>query len=64
MNTQHALPQNITRFDTPALSQPPFDQQTLTQGKTNFLFSGPIMGFLDETKMETEVLIFKKSLET
>ncbi|CAG12844.1 unnamed protein product, partial [Tetraodon nigroviridis] len=31
VNTQHALPQNITQFDTPALSQPPFDQQTLTQ---------------------------------
>lgn len=37
VNTQHALPQNITQFETPALPQPPFDQQTLTQGTKCFL---------------------------
>ncbi|XP_047455577.1 zinc finger protein 236-like isoform X2 [Mugil cephalus] len=31
---QHALPQNISQFETPALPQPAFDQQTLTQGFT------------------------------
>lgn len=39
VNTQHALPQNITQFETPALSQPPFDQQTLTQGTKLYLLS-------------------------
>lgn len=39
VNTQHALPQNITHFETPALSQPPFDQQTLTQGTKLYLLS-------------------------
>ncbi|XP_034031282.1 zinc finger protein 236-like [Thalassophryne amazonica] len=32
VTTQHALPQNISQFETPALPQPAFDQQTLTQG--------------------------------
>ncbi|XP_053289071.1 zinc finger protein 236 [Pleuronectes platessa] len=32
--TQHALPQNISQFETPALPQPAFDQQALTQGFT------------------------------
>lgn len=36
VNTQHALPQNITPFETPALPQPPFDQQSLTQGTKLF----------------------------
>ncbi|KAI9520910.1 hypothetical protein NQZ68_013316 [Dissostichus eleginoides] len=34
VTTQHALPQNISQFETPALPQPSFDQQTLTQGFT------------------------------
>ncbi|XP_019120471.1 zinc finger protein 236 isoform X1 [Larimichthys crocea] len=34
VTTQHALPQNISQFETPALPQPGFDQQTLTQGFT------------------------------
>ncbi|KAM9310495.1 zinc finger protein 236 isoform 2-T2 [Pholidichthys leucotaenia] len=34
VTTQHALPQNIGQFETPALPQPAFDQQTLTQGFT------------------------------
>ncbi|XP_075869029.1 zinc finger protein 236 isoform X2 [Nelusetta ayraudi] len=34
VTTQHALPQNISQFETPALPQPTFDQQTLTQGFT------------------------------
>ncbi|XP_068180402.1 zinc finger protein 236-like isoform X1 [Antennarius striatus] len=34
VTTQHALPQNISQFETPALPQPPFDQQALTQGFT------------------------------
>ncbi|XP_060938042.1 zinc finger protein 236-like [Limanda limanda] len=32
--TQHSLPQNISQFETPALPQPAFDQQALTQGFT------------------------------
>lgn len=32
VTTQHALPQNISQFETPALPQPAFDQQSLTQG--------------------------------
>uniref|UniRef100_A0A8C6KRZ1 Zinc finger protein 236 n=1 Tax=Nothobranchius furzeri TaxID=105023 RepID=A0A8C6KRZ1_NOTFU len=32
VTTQHALPQNIGQFETPALPQPAFDQQALTQG--------------------------------
>uniref|UniRef100_A0A3Q2U7E2 Zinc finger protein 236 n=1 Tax=Fundulus heteroclitus TaxID=8078 RepID=A0A3Q2U7E2_FUNHE len=32
VTTQHALPQNIGQFETPALPQPAFDQQSLTQG--------------------------------
>lgn len=32
VNAQHALPQNISQFETPALPQPAFDQQALTQG--------------------------------
>lgn len=32
VTTQHALPQNISQYETPALPQPAFDQQTLTQG--------------------------------
>ncbi|XP_035019257.2 zinc finger protein 236 isoform X3 [Hippoglossus stenolepis] len=32
--TQHAMPQNISQFETPALPQPAFDQQALTQGFT------------------------------
>ncbi|XP_049902815.1 zinc finger protein 236-like [Epinephelus moara] len=34
VTTQHALPQNISQFETPALPQPAFDQQALTQGFT------------------------------
>ncbi|XP_030605132.1 zinc finger protein 236 isoform X3 [Archocentrus centrarchus] len=34
VTTQHALPQNISQFETPALPQPSFDQQALTQGFT------------------------------
>ncbi|KAK7887145.1 hypothetical protein WMY93_026766 [Mugilogobius chulae] len=34
VSTQHALPQNISQFETPALPQPGFDQQSLTQGFT------------------------------
>ncbi|XP_041844446.1 zinc finger protein 236-like isoform X2 [Melanotaenia boesemani] len=34
VTTQHALPQNISQFGTPALPQPAFDQQALTQGFT------------------------------
>ncbi|KAJ0065922.1 hypothetical protein NL108_000174 [Boleophthalmus pectinirostris] len=34
VSTQHALPQNISQFETPALPQPSFDQQSLTQGFT------------------------------
>ncbi|MEQ2291423.1 hypothetical protein AMECASPLE_013227 [Ameca splendens] len=34
VTTQHALPQNISQFETPALPQPAFDQQSLTQGFT------------------------------
>ncbi|KAJ4931112.1 hypothetical protein JOQ06_025411, partial [Pogonophryne albipinna] len=33
VTTQHALPQNISQFETPALPQPSFDQQALTQGE-------------------------------
>ncbi|XP_061572310.1 zinc finger protein 236-like [Cololabis saira] len=32
VTTQHALPQNMSQFETPALPQPSFDQQPLTQG--------------------------------
>nr|XP_057908770.1 zinc finger protein 236-like isoform X1 [Doryrhamphus excisus] len=32
VTTQHALTQNITQFETPALPQTTFDQQALTQG--------------------------------
>ncbi|XP_038145267.1 zinc finger protein 236-like isoform X3 [Cyprinodon tularosa] len=32
VTTQHGLPQNISQFETPALPQPAFDQQSLTQG--------------------------------
>ncbi|XP_028985325.1 zinc finger protein 236-like isoform X2 [Betta splendens] len=32
VNTQHALPQNLTQFGAPALPQSGFDQQALTQG--------------------------------
>ena len=32
VTTQHALPQNISQFETPALPQPAFDQQALTPG--------------------------------
>lgn len=32
VTTQHALPQNMGQFETPALPQPAFDQQALTQG--------------------------------
>ncbi|KAF7669195.1 hypothetical protein LDENG_00228350 [Lucifuga dentata] len=34
VTTQHALPQNISQFETPSLPQPAFDQQALTQGFT------------------------------
>ncbi|XP_061676485.1 zinc finger protein 236-like isoform X4 [Syngnathoides biaculeatus] len=34
VTTQHALPQNITQFETPTLPQATFDQQALTQGFT------------------------------
>ncbi|XP_028282065.1 zinc finger protein 236 isoform X2 [Parambassis ranga] len=34
VTTQHALPQNISQFETPALQQPSFDQQALAQGFT------------------------------
>ncbi|XP_072316378.1 zinc finger protein 236-like isoform X1 [Eucyclogobius newberryi] len=34
VSTQHALPQNISQFENPALPQPGFDQQSLTQGFT------------------------------
>ncbi|XP_056236976.1 zinc finger protein 236-like [Seriola aureovittata] len=34
VTTQHALPPNISQFETPALPQPAFDQQALTQGFT------------------------------
>uniref|UniRef100_A0A3B5MFU7 Zinc finger protein 236 n=1 Tax=Xiphophorus couchianus TaxID=32473 RepID=A0A3B5MFU7_9TELE len=34
VTTQHALPQNISQFETPTLPQPTFDQQSLTQGFT------------------------------
>ncbi|KAK5862695.1 hypothetical protein PBY51_018064 [Eleginops maclovinus] len=34
VTTQHALPQNISQFETPALPQPSFDQQGLSQGFT------------------------------
>ncbi|KAL3981023.1 mannosyl-oligosaccharide alpha-1,2-mannosidase [Sarotherodon galilaeus] len=34
VTTQHALPQNISQFETPALPQSSFDQQALTQGFT------------------------------
>ncbi|CAL1610638.1 unnamed protein product [Knipowitschia caucasica] len=34
VSTQHALPQNISQFETQALPQPGFDQQSLTQGFT------------------------------
>ncbi|XP_078109675.1 zinc finger protein 236 isoform X2 [Sander vitreus] len=34
VTTQHALPQNISQFESPALPQPAFDQQALTQGFT------------------------------
>uniref|UniRef100_A0A8C7LUE2 Zinc finger protein 236 n=1 Tax=Oncorhynchus mykiss TaxID=8022 RepID=A0A8C7LUE2_ONCMY len=34
VTTQHALPQNISQFETQTLPQPGFDQQTLTQGFT------------------------------
>ncbi|XP_026149081.1 zinc finger protein 236 isoform X2 [Mastacembelus armatus] len=34
VTSQHALPQNISQFETPALPQPAFDQQALTQGFT------------------------------
>lgn len=35
--TQHALPQNISQFETPTLPQPAFDQQSLTQGKVSVM---------------------------
>ncbi|XP_054898100.1 zinc finger protein 236-like isoform X2 [Poeciliopsis prolifica] len=34
VTTQHALPQNISQFETPTLPQPTFNQQSLTQGFT------------------------------
>ncbi|XP_028326294.1 zinc finger protein 236 [Gouania willdenowi] len=34
VTTQHSLTQNISQFETPALPQTPFDQQSLTQGFT------------------------------
>uniref|UniRef100_A0A4W5L9P8 Zinc finger protein 236 n=1 Tax=Hucho hucho TaxID=62062 RepID=A0A4W5L9P8_9TELE len=34
VTTQHALPQNISQFETQTLPQPGFDQQALTQGFT------------------------------
>ncbi|XP_035499603.1 zinc finger protein 236-like isoform X2 [Scophthalmus maximus] len=34
VTTQHALPENISQFETQALPQPAFDQQALTQGFT------------------------------
>uniref|UniRef100_A0A8C4DK37 Zinc finger protein 236 n=1 Tax=Dicentrarchus labrax TaxID=13489 RepID=A0A8C4DK37_DICLA len=34
VTTQHALPQNISQYETPTLPQPAFDQQALTQGFT------------------------------
>uniref|UniRef100_A0A3B4G2K0 Zinc finger protein 236 n=1 Tax=Pundamilia nyererei TaxID=303518 RepID=A0A3B4G2K0_9CICH len=34
VTTQHALPQTISQFETPALPQSSFDQQALTQGFT------------------------------
>lgn len=34
VGTQHTLPQNISQFETAALPQPGFDQQSLTQGFT------------------------------
>ncbi|XP_005450717.1 zinc finger protein 236 isoform X1 [Oreochromis niloticus] len=34
VTAQHALPQNISQFETPALPQSSFDQQALTQGFT------------------------------
>ncbi|CAG6015971.1 unnamed protein product [Menidia menidia] len=34
VTSQHALPQNISQFETPTLPQPAFDQQSLTQGFT------------------------------
>ncbi|KAM3614930.1 uncharacterized protein V6R79_020939 [Siganus canaliculatus] len=34
VTTQHALPQSINQYETPALPQPAFDQQSLTQGFT------------------------------
>ncbi|XP_034729238.1 zinc finger protein 236-like [Etheostoma cragini] len=34
VTTQHALPQNISQFESPAIPQPGFDQQALTQGFT------------------------------
>ncbi|XP_024241876.1 zinc finger protein 236 isoform X2 [Oncorhynchus tshawytscha] len=34
VTTQHALPQNISHFETQTLPQPGFDQQALTQGFT------------------------------
>ncbi|XP_074539867.1 zinc finger protein 236 isoform X1 [Halichoeres trimaculatus] len=34
VTSQHALPQNISQYETPALPQPTFDQQALTQGFT------------------------------
>lgn len=39
VTSQHALPQNISQFEAPALQQPTFDQQTLTQGANSLLFN-------------------------
>ncbi|XP_011603674.2 zinc finger protein 236 [Takifugu rubripes] len=62
VNTQHALPQNITQFETPALSQPTFDQQTLTQGfsMTESSYSQPqfssVQQLQDSSTLESQAL--------
>uniref|UniRef100_H2V6B4 Zinc finger protein 236 n=1 Tax=Takifugu rubripes TaxID=31033 RepID=H2V6B4_TAKRU len=60
VNTQHALPQNITQFETPALSQPTFDQQTLTQGTKHYLYSQPqfssVQQLQDSSTLESQAL--------
>lgn len=38
VTTQHALPQNIGQFETPALPQPSFDQQALAQGTNIYVY--------------------------
>ncbi|XP_076006459.1 zinc finger protein 236 isoform X2 [Genypterus blacodes] len=61
VNSQHALPQNISQFETATLPQPAFDQQTLTQGFTlNEGYSQPqfstVQQLQDSSTLESQAL--------